>query len=173
MSTSSGLAVSVAGVLSQDVLGHRLAGVAGFRIATVVAVTVPLLLALAAQQLPVANSVALAFAVAASTLCPLLVLGIWWPRLTDAGAIAGMVAGGITSGIAVMVTIVDSDRAGWVGALLSQPAAWTVPLGFVVMIAVSLATPHRTAPGVIRTMVRLHTPEQLDLDRGTWHPERS
>ncbi|MGH3476289.1 MAG: sodium:solute symporter family transporter [Nocardioidaceae bacterium] len=116
---------------------------------------------------------ALAFAVAASTLCPLLVLGIWWPRLTDAGAIAGMVAGGITSGIAVMVTIVDSDRAGWVGALLSQPAAWTVPLGFVVMIGVSLATPHRMAPGVIRTMVRLHTPEQLDLDRGTWHPERS
>ncbi len=100
-------------------------------------------------------------------------LGIWWPRLTDAGAIAGMVAGGITSGIAVMVTIVDSDRAGWVGALLSQPAAWTVPLGFVVMIGVSLATPHRMAPGVIRTMVRLHTPEQLDLDRGTWHPERS
>ncbi|MGH3453435.1 MAG: cation acetate symporter [Nocardioidaceae bacterium] len=173
MSTSSGLAVSVAGVLSQDVLGGRLAGVAGFRVATVVAVTVPLLLALAAQQLPVANSVALAFAVAASTLCPLLVLGIWWPRLTDAGAIAGMVAGGITSGIAVMVTIVDSDRAGWVGALLSQPAAWTVPLGFVVMIGVSLATPHRMAPGVIRTMVRLHTPEQLDLDRGTWHPERS
>jgi cation/acetate symporter len=173
MSTSSGLTVSVAGVLSQDVLGRRLAGVTGFRIATVVAVTVPLLLALAAQQLPVANSVALAFAVAASTLCPLLVLGVWWPRLTDAGAIAGMVAGGIASGTAVMVTIVDSDRAGWAGALLGQPAAWTVPLGFVVMIGVSLATPHRMAPGVIRTMVRLHTPEQLDLDRGTWHPERT
>jgi cation/acetate symporter len=176
LSTSSGLAVSVAGVLSQDVLGQsdlgrRLRGVAGFRAATVVAVAVPLLLAVAAQRLPVAASVALAFAVAASTLCPLLVLGIWWPRLTDAGAIAGLVVGGIASCVSVMVTIADSDRAGWAGALVSQPAAWTVPLGFVVMIAVSLATPHRMAPGVIRTMVRLHTPEQLELDRGSWHPE--
>jgi cation/acetate symporter len=101
------------------------------------------------------------------------VLGIWWPRLTDAGAIAGMLAGGVASGAAVSATIVDSDRAGWVGALLSQPAAWTVPIGFVVMIVVSLATPHRMAPGVVRTMVRLHTPEQLDLDRGPWRPRRS
>jgi cation/acetate symporter len=173
MSTSSGLTVSVAGVVSQDVIGRRLPGVMSFRIATIVAVTVPLMLALAAQRLPVASSVALAFAVAASTLCPLLVLGIWWPRLTDAGAIAGMLAGGLASGAAVAATIVDSDRAGWVGALLSQPAAWTVPIGFVVMILVSVATPHRMAPGVVRTMVRLHTPEQLDLDRGPWRPHRS
>jgi cation/acetate symporter len=178
MSTSSGLVVSVAGVLSQDVLGQgalarRLPGIAGFRAATVVAVVVPLALALAAQRLPVANSVALAFAVAASTLCPLLVLGIWWRRLTDAGAIAGMAAGGLASGSAVAATIVDDDRTGWLGALLSQPAAWTVPIGFVVMMLVSLATAHRMAPGVVRTMVRLHTPEQLDLDRGPWRPDRT
>lgn len=72
-----------------------------------------------------------------------------------------------------MVTSADSDRAGWAEALVSQPAAWTVPLGFVVMIVVSLATPQRMAPGVIRTMVRLHTPEQLEVDRGSWHPERT
>jgi len=35
----------------------------------------------------------LAFAVAASTFCPLLVLGIWWRRLTDVGALAGMLLG--------------------------------------------------------------------------------
>jgi cation/acetate symporter len=173
LSTSSGLTVSVAGVISQGALGRHMSGVAGFRAATVIAVLVPLTLALAAQRLPVADSVALAFAVAASTLCPLLVLGIWWQRLTDAGAIAGMVAGGLASGAAVAITIVDSDRGGWVGALLGQPAAWTVPIGFLVMIAVSLATPHRIAPGVVRTMVRLHTPEQLDLDRGPWRPDRT
>ena len=33
------------------------------------------------------------FAVAASTLCPLLVLGIWWKRATSEGALAGMLAG--------------------------------------------------------------------------------
>lgn len=43
----------------------------------------------------------------------------------------------------------------------------------LVMIVVSLATPQRMAPGVIRTMVRLHTPEQLEVDRGRWHPERT
>ena len=37
----------------------------------------------------VARTVGLAFAFAASTFCPLIVLGIWWRRLTDAGAVAG------------------------------------------------------------------------------------
>jgi len=40
------------------------------------------------------------------------------------------------------------------------------------MIAASLLTPHRVPPNVARTMVRLHTPESLDVDRGSWHPER-
>ena len=34
------------------------------------------------------------------------------------------------------------------------------------MIGVSLLTPHRVPSRVARTMVRLHTPEALDLDRG-------
>ena len=34
-----------------------------------------------------------AFAVAASTFCPLLVLGIWWRRLTARGALVGMAVG--------------------------------------------------------------------------------
>jgi Na+(H+)/acetate symporter ActP len=112
----------------------------------------------------------LAFAVAASTFCPLLVLGIWWPRLTSVGAVAGLAAGGISSGTAVLATMLDTERAGWSGALLSQPAAWSVPLGFAVMLAVSLATPSRVAPNVARTMVRLHTPEPVAVDRGTWRP---
>ena len=53
----------------------------------------------------------------------------------------------------------------WVGALLVQPAAWTMPLAFAVMVLVSLRTQHRLPRGVSRTMVRLHTPEALDLDR--------
>ena len=42
-----------------------------------------------------ADTVGLAFAVAASTFCPLLVLGIWWRGLTVAGATAGLVTGGV------------------------------------------------------------------------------
>ena len=94
LSTSSGLSIAVAGVLGQDVFdrafGSRLRGVAAFRLGAVVAVVVPLLVALALPNVGVARAVGLAFAVAASTFCPLLVLGIWWRRLTDVGAMAGL-----------------------------------------------------------------------------------
>nr|WP_283133991.1 cation acetate symporter [Rhizohabitans arisaemae] len=167
LSTSSGLTVSVAGVIGQDVLGG---GVRAFRIATLCAVLVPLGLALAARSLAVADVVGLAFAVAASSFCPLLVLGIWWRRLTDVGAIAGLLVGGGLACAAVAVTIIGGPFGGLVGALLAQPAAWTVPIAFTVMVAVSLCTPRRIPAGAARTMVRLHAPESLDVNRGDWRP---
>jgi Na+(H+)/acetate symporter ActP len=167
LSTSSGLTVSVTGVISQDVLRG---GVTSFRIATFLAVSVPFVLATAAATLAVANVVGLAFAVAASSFCPLLVLGIWWRRLTAYGAAAGLLVGGGLATTAVIVTIVAGPGKGWVGALLAQPAAWTVPVAFLVMIFVSLATPRAIAPNVRRTMVRLHTPESVKVDRGDWRP---
>jgi cation/acetate symporter len=170
LSTSSGLTVSVAGVLSQDLLARWHGGVRAFRVAGVVAVMVPLLLAVLARDLPIAQVVGLAFAVAASTFCPLLVLGIWWRRLTDVGAIAGLLVGGSLSGGAVVLTVLGMADDGWAGALLSQPGAWTVPMAFAVMVVVSLATPRRIAPNVNRTMVRLHMPEQIEVDRGDFQP---
>ena len=83
LSTSSGLTVSVAGVLSQDVLRGS---VRDFRLAAALAVSVPFLLSFGASSLAVADVVGLAFAVAASSFCPLLLLGIWWRGLTDVGA---------------------------------------------------------------------------------------
>jgi cation/acetate symporter len=166
LSTSSGLTIAVAGVISQDVMGRRFRGVRAFQAAAVVAVLVPLLLAVSAEGVGVARAVGLAFAVAASTFCPLLVLGIWWRRLTDAGAIAGMLVGGTLSGGAVVLTLVADALPGWPGALTSQPAAWTVPVAFATMVVVSLLTPGRVPAHVSRTMVRLHTPEAVELDRG-------
>ena len=167
LSTSSGLTVSVTGVLSQDVLPG---GVRSFRIATLLAVAVPFALATAAAGLAVANVVGLAFAVAASSFCPLLVLGIWWRRLTAHGAAAGLLVGGGLATSAVIVTVAVGPGEGWAGALLAQPAAWTVPAAFLIMILVSLATPRAIAPNVARTMVRLHTPESVNVDRGDWRP---
>jgi cation/acetate symporter len=171
LSTCSGLTISVAGVLSQDLLSHpssalSFRGVQAFRAGAALAVVVPLVLALAADKVPVANAVGLAFAVAASTFCPLLVLGIWWRGLTATGAVAGLVTGGSVSGFAVVMTIVADLDSGWADALLAQPAAWTVPLAFATMIVVSKATRDRVPVHVARTMVRLHTPEQVDVDRG-------
>ncbi|MCW2778581.1 MAG: Na+/solute symporter [Frankiales bacterium] len=160
LSTSSGLLVSTAGVLVQDVLGGS---VADFRRATLLAVAVPLGLALPAVDLPVAQTVGLAFAVAASTFCPLLVLGIWWRGLTAAGAAAGLVVGGTASTCATVVTLVGAEGDGWTAALLAQPAAWTVPLAFAVMVGASVATRSRVPADVGRTMLRLHAPEPLVL----------
>ena len=170
LSTSSGLTVSVAGVLSQDVIrrrpdrqrAHR---IRAFRLSSVVAITVPYLLSLPSQRIGLAALVGLAFAVAASSFCPLLVLGIWWRRLTDVGAMAGLVAGGTLATGAVLITIVGGDQHGWPGALLAQPAAWAVPLAFAVMAVVSLATADRVRTDVGRVMVRLHAPESLELVR--------
>jgi cation/acetate symporter len=164
LSTSSGLLVSVSGVLSTDVFGRWSGGhgsVRDFRRSAMVAGVVPLLLALQAGALGLSTVVGLAFAVAASTFCPLLVLGIWWRRLTPVGAGAGLLIGGGLSSLAVLITVVGPPLSGWPGALLAQPAAWTVPTAFAVMVLGSLATQRRVPPDVGRTMVQLHAPERL------------
>ncbi|QDO88772.1 cation acetate symporter [Ornithinimicrobium ciconiae] len=172
LSTSSGLTISVAGVLSQDLIGRRVSDpVRAFRLSASLALVVPITIALFSPSLGIADVVGLAFAVAASSFCPLLLLGIWWRRLTDVGAIAGLITGGGLSTAAVLATLVWAPSSGWWAPALAQPAAWAMPLAFLVMVLVSLVTPRRVAPGVNRTMIRLHTPESVDLDRGDWDPE--
>lgn len=173
LSTASGLTISVAGVLDQDLLhpwvstrtGGDSVAVQGFRIASVGAVLVPYSVSLLTAGVGLADTVGLAFAVAASTFCPLLVLGVWWRGLSTTGAAAGLLTGGLLAMSAVLVTVAGGVQRGWTGALLAQPAAWTVPIAFLVAILVSLATPARIPKGTARTMVRLHTPEDLVLDR--------
>ncbi|MEU9740042.1 cation acetate symporter [Micromonospora chersina] len=161
LSTSSGLLTSVAGVISTDVLGRG--SVRGFRLATVIAGGVPAVLALNVSGLDVSQVVGLAFAVAASSFCPLLVLGIWWRGLTDLGAAAGVLVGGGAAIGAVLLTVLGPPLSGWPATLTTQPAAWTVPLAFTVMVAVSMATRRRLPRDVGVTMLRLHTPEALRL----------
>jgi len=167
LSTTSGLVVSVAGVLVTDVLRGP---VRPLRRATLVAGAVPLGLTLAVflrgDGLPVGEVVGLAFAVAASSFCPLLVLGIWWRGLTEVGALAGIGVGGGLAAAAVLATVAGWQPGGWPAALLAQPAAWTVPVAFLVMVGVSLATPGHKPPDVGRFMTRLHAPEQLRLRVG-------
>jgi cation/acetate symporter len=166
LSTSSGLTVAVAGVVSQDVVSRWLPGVLAFRVAAIVAVAIPYAMAVLVADVGVATAVGLAFAVAASTFCPLLVLGIWWSRLTDVGAIAGLLVGGVLSGAAVVRTFLTDGDDSWVSALLSQPAAWSVPAAFLAMVVGSLLTPDRRSAHVTTFMVRLHTPEAVEVDRG-------
>ena len=165
LSTSSGLVVSVAGVLSTDVLRGR---VRDFRMAALLAGAVPVALTLALVRLDLSQTVGLAFAVAASTFCPLLALGIWWRRLTAPGAAAGLVVGGTLAVAAVVASTLDVGAAdvgaaGWLRSLISQPAAVSVPAAFLTMIVVSLATQGSAPADVGRRLLRMHAPERLGL----------
>ncbi|MFE7417351.1 cation acetate symporter [Rhodococcus sp. NPDC057529] len=164
LSTSSGLLVSIAGVLSTDVLRGR---IRDFRIAAVLAGAVPLALSLAVTSLDLSRTVGLVFAVAASTLCPLLVLGIWWRGLTAAGAGAGMVTGGLVAGCAAGVSVFGGLTVdvwnGWPAAMVAYPAAVSVPLAFVTMVLVSKATKRQIPADLSRIFTRMHAPERLDV----------
>ncbi|MFR9787713.1 cation acetate symporter [Streptomyces sp. MB22_4] len=182
LSTCSGLALSVAAVLSQDLFGGD---VRGFRRAAAPAVLVPcgIALLLSGSGMSVAHEVGLIFSVAASTFCPLLVLGIWWRRLTAAGAVAGMLVGGGLSAAALTLTLLGVGGSGWTGALLAEPAAWSVPAAFLTMVGVSLLTPGRVPAAASVMLARLHLPEALatgtagrsaaDGDRSSPDPVRS
>ncbi|MGW0084678.1 sodium/solute symporter [Streptomyces sp. NPDC003393] len=165
LSTASGLTMAVAGVLTQDVLPSRgplpARGVRHFRLGTVLAMAVPLAASVLVGGLPVADAVGLAFAVSASSFCPLLVLGIWWRRLTPPGAAAGMLTGGGAALVAVAVTMAGLPGGGPLRSLLAWPALWSVPLGFLTMVLVSLATPGRVPAGTAAVLARFHLPEQL------------
>jgi Na+(H+)/acetate symporter ActP len=159
LSTASGLTMAVAGVLAQDVLPSR--GVRHLRLGTVLAMAVPLAAAVLVGGLPVADAVGLAFAVSASSFCPLLVLGIWWRGLTPPGAAAGMLVGGGSALLSVGATMAGAAGSGTAHALLAWPAIWSVPLGFLTMTLASLLTPGRVPAGTAAVLARFHLPEEL------------
>ena len=167
MSTASGLLVSVAGTLSFDVVRRRRVRPADrrrwFRIAAAAGMVLPAAAALGARDLDISLLVGWAFAVAASTFCPLLLLGIWWSRLTTAGAAVGMVVGGLAATGCILAGLTVGEVSGEVvEALLAQPAALSVPLAFATMVGVSLCGRRRSDWRA--QMLALHGPEGLGLE---------
>ncbi|MFI9810791.1 sodium/solute symporter [Saccharothrix variisporea] len=162
LSTSSGLVVSVAGVVSTDILPGK---VRDFRWATVLTGAVAIGLALLLPRGDASLTVAMSFALAASTFCPLLLLGIWWRGLTWVGAMAGMLVGGGLVLTALAVNVV-STLSGWVPpALSSQPALVTVPAAFLTMVMISKLTGRRRPDDVNQILLRLHAPDPLGFMR--------
>ena len=160
LSTSSGLVVSLAGVLFTDVLRGKWKD---FRLAAVLSALPPLALALMVGRLDLALTVPLVFAVAASTFCPLLVLGIWWRGLTARGAIAGVLVGGVLSTTHVLASLLAPLPPGLFGQLLYRPAIVTVPVAFLTMVIVSWMTRSQVCREVDDVLLRLHAPERLGL----------
>lgn len=159
-STTAGLLSVGAAAVSHDLYANVFRRDAGpgermlvARVATAVLGLVIMVVALRPPGL-VAEVVGAAFALAADTLFPVLVLGIWWRRATRAGAVAGLVAG--------LALWSVSAWGGWYGGV-----AWiekwlpvdghpivAVPVVFVVAGLVSLAT--RPSSGVDLFMRRVH-----------------
>jgi cation/acetate symporter len=168
MSTASGLLVSISGTLSYD-LGRRrrlrapLERMAAFRRAAVVGMLVPALLALLARGLDISVLVGWAFALAASTFCPMLLLGIWWQGLTTRGAVLGMVSGGAIASVGIFTTLIAGPFDGTLGAILAQPAVVSVPIAFTAMTLGSLLDRDRPRE-VDARMLALHAPEGLGIE---------
>jgi cation/acetate symporter len=158
LATSLGLVLVVSGAISHDLLPG---GLPRLRFTVVAVAAVVVVLALQAIRLDAGILVTWAFTVAASTFCPLLVLGIWWPRLTVAGAMSGVLVGLFASSGAIAGTLWGLPVAGWLAILVAQPAPWSVPLAFATMIVVSR---RGRPPGwALTAMLRLH----LNEDRPT------
>jgi cation/acetate symporter len=168
LSTASGLLVSVAGTMSFDLwarvgidrsVGDRRKA---FRLAALFGMVGPVALAFGARELDISVLVGWAFALAASTFCPLFLLGIWWTRLSLAGAAAGMVVGGLVASGCIVGGLVVGRGGDTLDALLAQPAALSVPLAFATMIGVSLRG--RVRADVRAQMLALHGPEHLGFE---------
>jgi Na+(H+)/acetate symporter ActP len=177
MSTFSGLLVSMSGAWAHDIFGRILKPesspterISAFKVAAIVIGIISMVLGLFIETFDIAMLVGWAFAIAAASYFPLLLLGAWWRGLTATGAASGMLVGGLTSLTAIIffmlsdrkvVTIADP----LVKSLCEQPAIWAVPLSLAVMYVVSLATRGSIPKDVDEKMLRLHAPEGLGYSK--------
>jgi cation/acetate symporter len=155
LSTSSGLLLALAGGLSHDLFGGSLPRL---RLGVVIGTGLAVALALPAAEVDINVLVGWAFAVAASTFCPLLTLGIWWRGLTTTGAATGLLVGAGAATGSALASVVFDIPPGVVNILLSQPALWTVPLAFSAMVLAS--RPTAVPAWAEESVLRLHLPSR-------------
>ena len=155
LSTADGLLLTIANALSHDMYYKMIDPNAST--ARRVAISKALLLVVAVAAASVAAQrpadilflVSAAFSFAAAAFFPALTLGIFWKRASKWGAICGMVAGlGITFYYMAMthpwlrgVFGITSPVELWWGIQPIAAGVFGVPLGFAVILVVSLLTP--------------------------------
>jgi len=157
LSTADGLLLTIANALSHDfyykMLDPNAPTARRVMISKMLLLVVAVCAALVAAQKPadILFLVSAAFSLAAAAFFPALVCGIFWKRANKWGATLGMAAGllitfyymattqpwlrsvfGVTSPIADHI---------WWGIQPISAGLWGVPLGFIVIIVVSLLTP--------------------------------
>lgn len=158
--TTAGLLSAGAGAISHDLYHHVFRSDAGpaerMLVARVATAALGLVIMVVALRPPglVAEVVGGAFALAADTLFPVIVAGIWWRRATREGAVAGLVTG--------MALWSLSAWGGWYGGVgwidrwmpIEGHSLLVVPVVFLVVAAVSLVT--RPSVGADAFLDRIH-----------------
>jgi cation/acetate symporter len=152
----AGLTLSGAAALSHDlwvnvVRGGHADETEQFRVArtaTLLLGIVAIILGMVFKGQNVAYMVGLAFAIAASANFPALILSMLWRRFTTNGAVASMLVGTILSLVLIYLSpAIQIDVLKHSMALfpLKNPGLITIPLSFIVGIAISLLAPEKLA----------------------------
>jgi cation/acetate symporter len=161
LGTVSGLIIAASGAVAHDILTNVLktgltdAGmVRAGKVVAVVVGAIAMVLGVLFERMNVTFLVGWAFNIAASANLPALVMALYWKRATKQGIAAAIAVGMVSSlGWILMSAQAFRDVYGWPAASalvpFSQPAIVTLPLGFIVLVVVSLLTPRQVdrAPG--------------------------
>ncbi|MEO8599734.1 MAG: sodium:solute symporter family protein [bacterium] len=150
LSTADGLLLTISNALSHDiyykVLDPRASTQKRLTISKLLLVVVALVAAYTASLKPgdILSMVGAAFSMAASALFPALVLGVFWKRANQQGAIVGMVTGFAVCVYYIVHTypaLGGSSAAQWFHIAPISAGVFGVPAGMLALIIASLATP--------------------------------
>ncbi|WP_339729169.1 cation acetate symporter [uncultured Gimesia sp.] len=152
LGTVSGLIIASSGAVVHDLMSsfmkiemNDFAKVRIAKIASVVVGLIAIILGILFEKFNVNYLVGWAFSVAASANLPALVMLLFWPKTTKQGITVAIFTGMITS-LGWILLSADSYKGiyGWnpEDAIVpfSQPGLVTIPLGFIILIIVSLMT---------------------------------
>jgi cation/acetate symporter len=150
LSTADGLLLTISSALSHDTYFKMVNPNASSQRRVTVSKLLLLVVALLAAYTAsfrsgdILSMVSGAFSLAASTLFPALVLGVFWKRANQQSAIAGMLAGFFVCVIYLVQTspgLGGSAANQWFHIASVSAGVFGVPAGFITMVVVALLTP--------------------------------
>jgi cation/acetate symporter len=162
LSTADGLLLTISNALSHDLYYKVIDPSASTARRVTMSKVLLLIVALAAaymaaqKQADILVLVSAAFSLAASAFFPALVLGVFWKRANRWGAVAGMLGGLLVATFYLAqgqpwlrrLLGLEGEAELWFGILPVSAGVFGVPVGFALIVVVSLLTP---APGAAAT----------------------
>lgn len=149
LSTADGLLLTISNALSHDIYYKTVDPMASTQkrvtISKLLLLVVALVAAYAASLKPgdILSMVGAAFSLAASTLFPALVMGVFWKRANQQGAIAGILIGFAVCVFYMLRTypaLGGSSLNQWFGIAPISAGVFGVPAGFISIALISLLT---------------------------------